>query len=95
MEANLMLSIVRLSPRYQLTLPQDVRQALGCEVSDRIAFRSDASGRIYIENMKAIDIASVRGLLRTEADALTDGHDLVRTEDLLQNHLTMEGDTSE
>ncbi|WP_258109568.1 type II toxin-antitoxin system PrlF family antitoxin [Alicyclobacillus sp. SP_1] len=89
-----MLSIVRLSPRYQLTLPQEVRQALGCEVSDRIAFRSDVSGRIYIENMKAIDIASVRGLLRAEENMLTDGHDLVRTEDLSQNHSLLKGDSS-
>jgi len=90
-----MLSIVRLSPRYQLTLPQEVRQLLHCEANDRIAFRSDESGRIYIENMKAIEITSVRGLLRTEEDALTDGHDLVRTEDFLQNHPLLKGDSSE
>ncbi|WP_258111082.1 type II toxin-antitoxin system PrlF family antitoxin [Alicyclobacillus sp. SP_1] len=63
-----MLSIARVSPRYQLTLPQDVRQALGCEPNDRIAFRSDASGRIYIENMKAIEVSSVRGMLRPADD---------------------------
>ncbi len=69
-----MLSIVRLSPRYQLTLPQEVRQALRCEPNDRIAFRSDESGRIYIENMKAVDIPSVRGLLRREElEVATDG----------------------
>lgn len=66
-----MLSIVRLSARYQLTLPQDVRQAIDCEQNDRLAFRTDASGRVYIENLKTIDVHTVRGLLRRSSPGVS------------------------
>lgn len=68
-----MLSIVRLSPRYQITIPQNVREALKYEAGDRVAFRRDDSGRVYLENLKAINVETVRGMLRRNRASVTTG----------------------
>ncbi|MCF8567991.1 type II toxin-antitoxin system PrlF family antitoxin [Alicyclobacillus tolerans] len=70
-----MLSIVRLSPRFQITIPQDVRESLRCESGDRVAFRLDESGRVYLENLKAINVETVRGMLKRNKASAAEGGD--------------------
>lgn len=69
----MVLSIVRLSPRFQITIPQDVREALKCETGDRVAFRQDDSGRVYLENLKAIHVETVRGMLKRNPTSMPTG----------------------
>ncbi|MCY0896420.1 MAG: AbrB/MazE/SpoVT family DNA-binding domain-containing protein [Alicyclobacillaceae bacterium] len=73
-----MLSIVRLSQRFQITLPAEVRELLQIQPTDRIAFRTDDTGRIYLENLKSIQVNTVRGLLQKQQ--LTDCSDHALTE---------------
>ncbi|WP_072875145.1 AbrB/MazE/SpoVT family DNA-binding domain-containing protein [Alicyclobacillus tolerans] len=61
-----MLSIVRLSQRFQITLPVEVRELLQIQPNDRIAFRTDDTGRVYLENLKSIQVDTVRGLLQKQ-----------------------------
>ncbi|MDP9729342.1 MULTISPECIES: AbrB/MazE/SpoVT family DNA-binding domain-containing protein [Alicyclobacillus] len=62
----MLLSIVRLSQRFQITLPVEVRELLQIQPNDRIAFRTDDTGRVYLENLKSIQVNTVRGLLQKQ-----------------------------
>ena len=59
-----MLSIVRVSARNQITVPQDVRDAIQCEPGDRIAFRTDENGRVYVDSLRNVNPNTLRGVLK-------------------------------
>ena len=59
-----MLSIVRVSARNQITVPQDVRDAIQCEPGDRIAFRTDDNGRVYVDSLRNVNPNTLRGVLK-------------------------------
>lgn len=59
-----MFSVVRLSARNQITLPRDVRDAIQSEPGDRIVFRTDDNGRVYIGSLENVNPQSVRGFLK-------------------------------
>lgn len=39
-----------LTDRYQTTVPSGVRKALGLNKGDKLCYRADAQGRVYLEN---------------------------------------------
>ena len=76
-----MFSVVRLSARNQITIPQDVRDAIQSEPGDRIVFRTDENGRVYVDSLKDVNPQSVRGFLKrtpivtdTESDRMDGGN---------------------
>ncbi|MBK5298544.1 MAG: AbrB/MazE/SpoVT family DNA-binding domain-containing protein [Vicinamibacteria bacterium] len=51
-----------LSSKGQITLPRQVRQALGVTTGDRVAFTVEASGEIRVR-AATDDVRSLKGLL--------------------------------
>jgi AbrB family looped-hinge helix DNA binding protein len=58
------MSIATLSSKSQLTLPADVRDALGLSRGDKVVFTKGPDGRYVIE--KAQGLASLRGILKSD-----------------------------
>ena len=52
----------RITSKGQITLPKEVRDALGVEPGDRVAFRIQEDGAVVVEP-ETLDIRSLRGRL--------------------------------
>ena len=50
-----------VTSKGQLTLPKEVREHLGVQQGDRVEFRKDRSGRVWVEPATH-DLAALRGL---------------------------------
>lgn len=50
-----------LTSKGQLTLPKEIRERLGVRQGDRVEFRTDAEGRVWVEPATQ-DLAPLRGL---------------------------------
>jgi len=67
------MPIATLTSKAQLTLPKEVREHLGVQRGDRVEFRTDASGRVWVE-AATLDLSSLRGVFgpvdkaRSQAD---------------------------
>jgi antitoxin PrlF len=55
MKMGFVISLSTLTDRYQTTVPEPVRRALALGKRDRIRFREDESGRIYLERVEDLD----------------------------------------
>ena len=55
MKIGFLTSVSTLTDRYQTTVPESVRRALALGKRDRIRFREDENGRIYLERAEDID----------------------------------------
>lgn len=51
----------KLTSKGQLTLPKEVRESLGVHRGDRVEFRQDPSGRVWVE-AATLDLSTLRGL---------------------------------
>lgn len=51
----------KLTERYQTTVPSGVRKQLRIGKGDRIRYRADANGRVYIEAVREEDIDPALG----------------------------------
>lgn len=49
-----------VTTKGQITLPKEVREALGVEAGDRVAFRIQEDGRFVVE-AETVDLMSLRG----------------------------------
>ena len=47
--------ISKLTDRYQTTVPSGVRKQLKLSKGDQIRYRTEPSGRVYIEPVRAVD----------------------------------------
>ncbi|HET7273601.1 MAG TPA: AbrB/MazE/SpoVT family DNA-binding domain-containing protein [Longimicrobiaceae bacterium] len=69
----------RISGKGQITLPKVVREVLGVERGDRVAFRIGDDGIVTVEP-ETIDLLSLRGRLapRRKGVSLDDMEDAIR-----------------
>ena len=51
----------KLTSKAQLTLPKEIREHLGVRRGDRVEFRKDPSGRVWVE-AATLDLSALRGL---------------------------------
>ena len=51
----------KVTSKYQVTIPKEVREALGIEIGDRVAFTTD--GRILRMPPKTLSAADLKGIL--------------------------------
>ena len=58
------MPVSTLTSKGQITLPKAIRERLRLEAGDRLEFRTDAEGRVFLEPL-GLDIREVRGLLRS------------------------------
>lgn len=54
----------RLTSKGQITVPRDVRKALGLRTGDRLAFRVLKDGSVLVE-AESVDLLSLAGALKT------------------------------
>ena len=57
------MSTATITSKGQITLPKKIRDRLGVQEGDRIAFRESPDGAIVIEP-ETVDLLSLRGCLR-------------------------------
>ena len=55
------MTTATLTSKAQLTLPKEIREHLGVQRGDRLEFRKDSSGRVWVE-AATVDLATLRGL---------------------------------
>lgn len=53
----------RITSKGQVTVPKAIRETLGVEPGDRIAFRVQDDGRVVVEP-ETVDLRTLRGVLR-------------------------------
>ncbi len=59
-----------ITSKSQITLPKAIRDKLGVNPGDRVAFREDAEGRIVVE-AETVDVMSLCGVLKPRKRGLT------------------------
>ncbi len=59
-----------LTSKGQITLPKSVRELMGVDTGDQIAFRIQEDGKIYVEP-ENIDLMSLKGILKTSVRGIT------------------------
>jgi antitoxin PrlF len=60
----------RLTSKGQVTIPKEVRKAMGLRTGDRLAFRLHQDGTAVIKAEK-VSLKSLRGAVRTEVKGVT------------------------
>jgi AbrB family looped-hinge helix DNA binding protein len=60
----------RITSKGQVTVPKAVRDALGVEPGDRIAFRIEDDGSVVVEP-ETVDLLALRGLLKPRRRGIT------------------------
>jgi len=51
-----------ITSKGQVTIPKEIREAMGIEPGDRVVFRMDASGRVVVEP-ETVDLLELEGCL--------------------------------
>lgn len=60
----------RITSKGQVTVPKAVRDALGVQPGDRIAFRIEDDGSVVVEP-ETVDLLALRGLLKPRRRGIT------------------------
>ena len=60
----------KLTSKGQITIPKEVRKALGLHTGDRLAFRVQDNGKVEVEAEK-VSLATLRGAVRTKVKGVT------------------------
>jgi antitoxin PrlF len=58
-----MMSIAKLSPKFQLTVPSEIREALGAQPGDKILFHQKPNGEIVIRRIPRTTARELAGSL--------------------------------
>lgn len=60
----------KLTSKGQITVPKEIREALGVDVGDRLAFRICEDGTVHVR-ADTVDLRSLRGAVRTRVKGMT------------------------
>jgi antitoxin PrlF len=60
----------KLTSKGQITIPKEVREALGLQTGDRLAFRLREDGTVLVE-AETVDLMSLRGSVRTQVKGVS------------------------
>lgn len=61
-----MMQMSRVTSKYQVTIPNEIRYVLKVEAGDRIMFRIDDDGEVHIRTVKKISVDELAGALHRE-----------------------------
>jgi antitoxin PrlF len=64
------MASAKLTSKGQITIPKEVREALGLHTGDRLAFRLRDDGVVSVEAEK-VSLASLRGAVRPKVRGVT------------------------
>jgi antitoxin PrlF len=59
-----------VTSKGQITLPKEVREALGVRTGDRVAFRAGSDGRYVIE-AETLDLWAIKGAIKPRRQGVT------------------------
>lgn len=62
-----MIEVTKMSSKGQITVPIELREALGLNEGAKVAFVSDESGRFYITNASTIALKNIQNEFEGEA----------------------------
>ena len=60
----------KLTSKGQITIPREVREALGVHTGDRLAFRLNDDGTAVVEAEK-VELKALRGAIRTKVKGVS------------------------
>jgi antitoxin PrlF len=60
----------KLTSKGQITIPKEVRKALGVHTGDRLAFRLHEDGTVQVA-AETVDLLSLRGSVRTKVKGVS------------------------
>jgi antitoxin PrlF len=60
----------KITSKGQITVPKEIRKALGVQTGDRLAFRIRDDGTVLVEP-ETLDLMSLRGSVRTVVKGVT------------------------
>ncbi|WP_304459171.1 AbrB/MazE/SpoVT family DNA-binding domain-containing protein [Alicyclobacillus sendaiensis] len=58
-----MMSIVKVSPKYQITVPSELREALGLQPGDKLLFHQKPNGEVVIRRVPRVSAQQLAGSL--------------------------------
>jgi AbrB family looped-hinge helix DNA binding protein len=61
-----MMSVSKISSKYQITIPSDIRDALGAEIGDRVLFKTNRRGEAQIRILRNVTVDNLYGSLHRE-----------------------------
>ena len=64
------MSTAKVTTKGQITIPKGIRDALGLQPGDRIAFHLLEGGRVELQP-RTVDLVSLAGSVRTEVRGVT------------------------
>ncbi|RIV29287.1 AbrB/MazE/SpoVT family DNA-binding domain-containing protein [Alicyclobacillaceae bacterium I2511] len=63
-EVLFMMSISKLSPKFQVTIPSEIRDALGAKPGDRIIFQKKTNGEVVVRCIPFLSAKDLAGSLK-------------------------------
>ena len=60
------MSVSKISSKYQITIPSDIRDALGAEIGDRVLFKTNRRGEAQIRILRNVTVDNLYGSLHRE-----------------------------
>lgn len=64
------MSIATITSKGQITVPKEIRDALGVRPGDRLAFRARDDGSVVVE-AETVDLLSLRGVLKARRKGIS------------------------
>ncbi|GMA66069.1 AbrB/MazE/SpoVT family DNA-binding domain-containing protein [Alicyclobacillus fastidiosus] len=61
-----MMNMSRITSKYQVTIPNEIRHLLKAEAGDRLMFRVGEDGEVYIRTVKKVSVDELAGSLRRD-----------------------------
>ncbi|WP_208320919.1 AbrB/MazE/SpoVT family DNA-binding domain-containing protein [Alicyclobacillus sacchari] len=58
-----MMSIVKVSPKYQITVPSELRESLGLQPGDKLLFHQKPNGEVVIHRVPQVSAQQLAGSL--------------------------------
>lgn len=61
-----MMQMSRITSKYQVTIPNEIRHLLNAEAGDRMMFRVGEDGEVRIRTVKKVSVNELAGALRRD-----------------------------
>ena len=64
------MDVAKISSKWQLTIPQDIRHKLSLKQGDKVVFVEESDGRVYLANASLAAFKNLTNAMRGEVDIL-------------------------
>jgi len=88
-----MISMSKLSSKFQVTIPNEIRDAIGAVPGDRILFQIKSTGEVVIRSVHHIDARELSGSLGRISDRISTSIQSDEYSPIIQDDLSTSGDS--